>query len=136
MGYDGRFTGLITIDPPIPATDLDPDTLLPPDGWSPNGLDDVQLVVVELAPPANTNGGVLFQRGAVAVKAAMSFFSGYHLVEHVQGVVDRWGAGRTFTGCIKCVGPEGDLWAVRVEDGKAERVEPRIVWPDDEEPQR
>lgn len=131
MGYDGHFTGRITITPPIPAGCLSAH-LTPVGHWKPFGTSgDIAFIIEDAAPPATEGDAFIVRRHATAVVAAMSHFSGYHLIEHLQLIVDQWGEGRTFTGRIECSGPEGhDLWGVIVRDGRAVRVEPRIVWPD------
>lgn len=130
MAYDTRFTGEIRIEPPIPVEDIPHlDSGGSPGKWV-NWNKDIALKVVE--SPIEQQPGA-FQRFVVALLPTMDRFSGYHIVEHVQEVIDRWGAGRIFTGRLDCAGDEsGDLWRLAVVGGRAVRIEPRIVWPDDE----
>lgn len=59
-------------------------------------------------------------------------FKAYTLIQQVQQVVDAL-PGRTFSGHLDCEGEEAaDLWRVVVRDGKAVKVVPRIVWPDED----
>jgi hypothetical protein len=131
MGYSTRYTGQIDITPPIPVEDVIDSGFASGTGVF-GGLDkDIALKVSEV-PVEGTPGA--YRRLAVAlIPLIEGGYSGYHIVEHVQEVIDRWGEGRTFTGRLDCAGDEsGDLWRLAVVDGRAVRIEPRIVWPDDE----
>lgn len=137
MGYDGRFSGVIAIVPPIPVTAIQTSPLPPVGDFLPFEQSDIALIVDEPVPPeATEDGAAVVRRYATGIKAAMTLFSGYQLRNHVQDVVRIWGTGRTFTGHIECVGPEGELRRIEVHDGRAVEVRPRIVWPDGTEEQR
>lgn len=129
MGYETRVTGAILISPPIPYAVLAGSHFL--------GLPyrrvvdkDCLLRVVEQVPEGGD--GSLVRRVADAiVPAQQGAYSAYNLVDHVQAVIRIFGEGRTFTGRLMCTGEEpGDIWRLEVHDGRAVRVEPRIVWPD------
>jgi hypothetical protein len=127
MAYETSFSGEIRIDPPIPAEALE-GTGFTPDRH--NGM-DVTLRISEI--PVDGVPGA-YRRMAVAVVPAMTRFSGYDIVEHLQRLLSLFGEGRTFTGRFDCAGEEaGDLWRLEVHDGRAVKVEPRIVWPDSSE---
>lgn len=130
MSEDVRHSGEIHIDPPIDWEQIKDSSFLPHRlQTSIDGNDkDVELVVEEQPIP----GG--FTRRATAIRSLdLGGYSGYHVVEHVQELVDAYGDGRTFTGWIECVGREGDQWRIEVRDGQAVRVEPRVIWPGESE---
>lgn len=67
--------------------------------------------------------------GATIVPAWPEPYKAYNLVEHVQKIIDAF-PGHTFTGHFDC-NTEGEyLWRVVIREGKAVKVEPKIVWPD------
>jgi hypothetical protein len=54
------------------------------------------------------------------------------LVEEIQKAVDEF-PGHTFTGYLECEGENNtDIWRVYVKNGKAIRVDPQIIWPEDQ----
>ncbi len=126
MGYYTRFSGEIRIDPPIPFEDAADSAFVLPEG--PGFIKaDVALKVSEI--PVDGQPGA-YRRVCVAIVEA-SQFSKYNAVEEVQQIIDRWGAGRTFTGRFDAKGEEsGDIWRLEIHDGRAVEVRPRIVWPD------
>jgi hypothetical protein len=127
MSYETRYSGEIRIDPPIPVEALE-GTGFTPDR---HNTMDVALKVSEI--PVDGIPGA-FRRMAVAVVPAMSRFSGYDIIAHLQRLLDLFGDGRAFTGRFGCAGEEaGDVWRLEVQDGRAVEVRPRIVWPDGSE---
>ena len=129
MGYYTSVTGEIAIQPPLTWKELKDSPF--------NSLDasatyDVRLRVN--VKTVDTDEGQLIHKTASAVLPREEGpFTTYRLVEHVQAVIDAF-PGHTFTGRLECEGSEaGDLWRIVVRDGRAVRVEPRIVWPDDKE---
>lgn len=130
MGYYTQYSGEITINPPIPWTDINTD-YLPQNAWRSNV--DVQLRIDETT--VNTDEGILILRKAIAIQPVTDEpYKGYDIIDHVQRIVDSYGDGHTFNGFISCQGDEsGDLWRLEVRDGQAVKVRPRIVWPDGSE---
>ena len=127
MGYDIRFAGEIRIDPPIPADEVLAAGFIEP-GRGRFGPKDFAVKVSEV--PVDGVPGA-YRRLVTAIVPVMSTYTAYHLVEHVQEIVDGWGEGRTFTGRLDCCDPNtGDLWRIEIHDGQAVKVKPRIVWPD------
>jgi hypothetical protein len=126
MGYYTNFTGEIAITPPLTNAEI----AQHPEFTS--GDTDVRLRIVE--DTTETAEGTLTRRLADAVIPAQEdSYKGYDLIEHLQAVIDAY-PGHTFTGRLNCEGEEaGDLWRAVIRDGRAVRVEPRIIWPDDEE---
>lgn len=126
MSEDTRVTGEIRIDPPIPWTEVADEQWL---NIHRNYDRDAVLRVVE--EPVDTPEGRLLRRQVDAIVPERQDQSAYHLTEHVQDLVDKYGAGRTFTGFLDCVWARGDdRWRVVVVDGEAKQIRPRIVWPD------
>jgi hypothetical protein len=129
MAYTTRFSGEIRIDPPIPAEEV-AGTGFFHEGHR-TASKDVRLKVVEV--PVDGVPGA-YRREAVAIVGLEGGFSCYDAVPHVQEIVNRWGAGRTFTGRLDAAGEEaGDVWRLLVRDGRAVEVRPQLVWPDDPE---
>jgi hypothetical protein len=128
VSYNIRFTGEISIDPPIPADDVLNAGFIEPGGY---GDRDVAVKVIE-APVEGMPGA--YRRLVVAIVPSISSYTAYAAVDHIQEIVTRWGADRTFTGRLQGAGEEaGDLFRIEVQDGRAVEVRPRIVWPDGSE---
>lgn len=133
MSYQTTVSGEIRIDPPLPIDESLAKSGFPGTVIGAFGSKDVALKVVET--PVEDSPGT-YRREAVAIIPVHG--PGYRMVEHTQEVIDRWGEGRTFTGLLACWGEEaGDLWRLEVQNGRAVKVTPRIIWPDGaEEPRR
>lgn len=133
MGYYTRFTGAISIAPPVSWAKLRDGAFTPflPDDEG-GGDRSIQLVV--RTEEVDTPDGILLRKEAIQVEPSTSeSMKAYHIVEELQELVDAVGPGYTFTGRIDCSGEEaGDLWRLAVVDGNATKIEPRLVWPDEE----
>ncbi len=132
MGYYTTVTGELRIEPPLTWGEIKDNPFLPD---TPAGLAeyDVRLRIDE--ETVDTADGQLTRKTCAAIEPRWDdSFKAYHLVEHVQTLIDAF-PDRTFTGRLECEGEDtGDLWRVIVRDGRAVKIEPRIVWPDDEQP--
>jgi uncharacterized protein DUF6205 len=119
-------TGEIHIQPPLTWSEFKDSPFLDSDDL------DVKLHVEQ--ETADTPDGVLTRKTATAlVPRWEDAYKAYHLIEHVQRAIDAF-PGHTFSGRLKCEGEENtDMWRVVVRDGRAVKVEPRIIWPDDED---
>jgi hypothetical protein len=129
MGYNTEVGGELTITPPLTWNEFKDSTFhVPTDAYADL---DVKLAVTE--ETVDTDEGPLLRKTATAlVPAWCAPFKAYHLLEHVQQAIDAF-PGHTFSGHFGCSGEEaGDLWRVVVRDGRAVKVEPRIVWPDED----
>lgn len=126
MGYITRFTGELTITPPLTWAEIR-DSPFSPDRFEDNRL-DVKVRVEE--SEADTDDGLVIRRPGVAlVPAYDDEMRGYDIVEHVQRFIDTY-PQHTLSGRFDCEGEEtGDLWRLEVHDGRAVKVTPRIVWP-------
>lgn len=129
MGYYTRVTGELQIEPPLNWAEIK-DSEFAPERAKRTDL-DVQLEVVEES--VDTAEGELIRRTAASLVVRWpDSFKAYNLVDHVQWAIDAF-PGHTFTGRLECEGEEnGDLWRVVIRDGRALRIEPRIVWPDED----
>lgn len=129
MGYYTTVTGEISIEPPLTWAEIKASPFAPSDTVRDDF--DVRLRIEETA--VDTDEGQLIRRAASALVASWSdCFKAYYLVEHIQKAIDAF-PGHTFTGRLECEGEENtDIWRVVVRDGRAVKVEPRIVWPDEE----
>jgi hypothetical protein len=130
MGYTTRVDGEFAITPPLTWNEFKDSEFAPHNaksGWEPS------LILRVDEDSVDTDEGPLLRRTATAL--AMRQIDGYRergLVAEVQKAIDSF-PGHTFTGRLDCEGEENtDMWRVVVRDGRAVRVEPRIVWPDED----
>jgi hypothetical protein len=121
MGYYTRFDGEIRIEPPLTWAEIKRGP----------GLQDIRLRTVE--DTQETDEGRITRVTADAVTPLMEdSYKGYSIVEELQSLVDAHGKNHRFVGYISAEGEEaGDLWRLAVKNGKAVKIEPRIVWPDE-----
>jgi hypothetical protein len=126
LSYDTSVDGQFTITPPLTWAEI----RTSPAPTKQDGNFDVSLDVTE--ETVDTDDGQTIRKTAAAlIPGWVGRGTFYHLVEHVQAVIDAH-PGHQFTGYFECDGEDtGDLWRVVIRDGKAIRVEPRIVWPDE-----
>lgn len=130
MGYHTYVTGEFEITPPLTWQEFKDSEFAPhniENTWEP----DLALRVVE--EEADTEDGPLLRRTATALyMREIDEYRERGLVETVQRAIDSF-PGHTFTGRLECEGEENtDLWRVVIRDGRAVRIEPRIVWPDED----
>jgi hypothetical protein len=129
MGYYTRFEGEIIIDPPLAWGEVKDSP------WLSDEHGDVVLLLAEETVTEDTDEGTsVFTRktGAAVVPVTDDSYKGYDIVRHLQQIVDAF-PGHIFTGYISAEGEEaGDLWRLAVKDGRAVKIKPRIVWPEDE----
>ncbi|WP_370665416.1 DUF6205 family protein [Streptomyces sp. IBSBF 2507] len=130
MGYYTSVTGEIRIEPPLTWAEIKDNPALPETAGGRSEY-DVHLRIDE--ETVDTDEGQLTRKTCAALVPAWDdSFKAYHLVEHVQEMIDAF-PGHTFTGRLDCEGEEGgDLWRVVVRDGRAVKVTPSIVWPDED----
>lgn len=132
MGYYTRFGGEIRITPPLPWVEIKTSPFVVTGDYG--SVDrDCKLRIVEES--VDTDEGTLIRRHADAVVCTYDGQTkAYCIVEHLQELLDLHGEGHTFGGYIEAEGEEaGDLWRLMVKNGRAVKVEPRIVWPDEAE---
>lgn len=128
MGYTTHVTGEFAINPPLTwpefkDSEFAPDNII--DSYDPDLILRVEEELVD------TDDGPLLRRTATAlVMREIDEYRAYNLLDQVQAAVDSF-PGHTFTGRLDCEGEENtDLWRVLIRDGRAVKVEPRIVWPE------
>lgn len=131
MSYITRVTGGFTITPPLTWTEIKTSPF-EPIGRRAYGAADIDLALRIDEETVDTDEGQLVRRSASAlVMPHIDEYRARGLVEQVQQCLDIF-PGHTFTGRLECEGEENtDLWRVIVRDGRAVRIEPRIVWPDE-----
>lgn len=124
MGYNTSVTGEIRIEPPLTWREFKD---------SPFADRDMDVKLRIDAETVDTDDGPLMRKTASAIVPAWEdSYKAYKLIEHVQQAIDAF-PGHTFTGRLECEGEENtDIWRVVIRDGRAVRVEPRIVWPDED----
>jgi hypothetical protein len=129
MGYTTHVEGELTISPPLTWNEFKDSPFYALQQY--DAQRDLMLRVDETE--VDTDGGVLTRRTASAlVMAWEDEYRAYNLMDHVQEAVTAF-PGHTWSGRLECEGEENtDMWRVVVRDGRAVRVEPRIVWPDED----
>jgi hypothetical protein len=132
MGYYTSIQGQITISPPLTWREIkgSPFVVLAADLLPAR---DCKLRVVQ--EERDTDEGTLISKYADAIVCSYDDqIKAYTIEAHLQELLDLHGEGHTFSGHLDAEGEEaGDLWRLAVRDGRAVRIEPRIVWPDEAE---
>jgi hypothetical protein len=130
MGYTTHVTGEFAIEPPLTWNEFKDSPFSP---YAPAGDDRLELVLRVNEEVVQTDDGPLMKRTAVALAMVdIDEYRAHGLMDVVQKAVDSF-PGHTFTGRLECEGEENtDIWRVVVRDGRAVKVTPRIVWPDED----
>jgi hypothetical protein len=130
MGYTTHVVGEFAIEPPLTYAEFK-DSKFAPDNIVSSYNPSLALRVSEQV--VEKEDGVFLRRTATAlVMREIDEYRERGLVDEVQNAVDAF-PGHTFTGRLDCEGEENtDMWRVVVRDGRAVKVEPRIVWPDED----
>jgi hypothetical protein len=130
MSYRTHVDGEFAITPPLAWPEFK-DSKFTPENVE--GQWDVSLVLRIVEDSVDTEEGPLLRRTATAlVMREIDEYRERGLVSEVQSAIDSF-PGHTFTGRLDCEGEENtDIWRVVVRDGRAVKVEPRIVWPNEE----
>lgn len=133
MGYNTRVRGEITFHPPIPWGVVKDDEYLK--GWR-DSKKCIQLRVQD--EQVETDEGTLTRRSAVGIVPILDEpYKAYEIEAEVRELVSRYCSanGQTCRGYLEGEGEDsGVLWRIYVRyDAEVVRVEPRIIWPDDNE---
>ncbi len=133
MSYTTHVTGEFAIEPPLTWNEIKNSPFQQPSReglWSADKI-DLGLRVNETS--VDTDDGPLLRRTAAwLVMPYIDEYRARDLVEQVQRCLDLF-PGHTFTGRLDCEGEENtDLWRVIIRVGRAVKVQPRIVWPDED----
>ncbi|MYR60041.1 hypothetical protein GTY54_28690 [Streptomyces sp. SID625] len=132
MGYTTHVRGEFAIEPPLTWTEIkdSPFEAVSTHAYLAHDI-DLSLRVAETS--IDTDEGALLRRtGTALVMREIDEYRERNLVQQVQQCIDLF-PGHTFSGRLECEGEENtDIWRVIVRDGRAVRVEPRIVWPDED----
>lgn len=122
MSYLARFTGEITITPPLTWAEIRQPGRRP--------LQDLKIRQHEEARDGE-KGRWLEITGVAVTAFTGEPFGGYGMLDELQSLIDAFGASHAFAGYIEALGEEGDQWRLTVRDGRAVQVTPRLVWPDE-----
>jgi uncharacterized protein DUF6205 len=130
MGYTTHVTGEFIVTPPLTWAEYKDSRFAPhniSEPWEPS------LILRVDEDTVDTDEGPLLRRTATAlVMREISEYRAHGLVDEVQEAVDAF-PGHGWSGRLDCEGEENtDIWRVAIRDGRAVRVEPRIVWPDED----
>ncbi len=130
MSYRTHVTGEFAIAPPLTWTEFKDSQFAPHNITEPYDPDVILRVAEE---SVDTEDGPLLKRTATAlVMREIDEYNSRNLLAQVQKAIDSF-PGHTFTGRLDCEGEgNADLWRVVVRNGRAVKVEPRIVWPDED----
>lgn len=126
MGYSARFSGEITITPPLTWGEMRAKVETP----QADGLQDLRLRLHEEV--TDTPEGQLKVITGQAVRPDYAQGKGYDMQAELQSLVDAYGSSHQFAGYIEATGDEGDRWRLCVRNGKVVQVYPQVTWPDDE----
>jgi hypothetical protein len=130
MGYTTHVTGEFAITPPLTWNEFKDSPFAPHNAKT--GYDPSLLLHVDESS-VDTDEGPLLRRTATAlVMREIDEYRERGLVDEVQRAIDSF-PGHAFIGRLECEGEENtDIWRVVIRDGRAVKVEPRIVWPDED----
>lgn len=130
MSYTTHVTGEFAIEPPLSWTEFK-DSCFAPHNIKISYVPSLILRVIE--ETVNTDEGPLLRRTATAlVMREIDEYRDRGLVAEVQSAIDAF-PGHTFTGRLDCEGEfNTDMWRLVVREGRAVKVTPRIVWPDED----
>ncbi|MEV5911081.1 DUF6205 family protein [Streptomyces chartreusis] len=129
MGYTTHVTGEFAIEPPLTWPEIKDSPFAPQNVKT---RSEPALILRVDEETADTADGPLLRRTASAlVMRQIDEYRAHGLLDEVQTAVDAF-AGHEWSGRLDCEGEESaDLWRVIVRGGKAVRIDPQIVWPDD-----
>lgn len=130
MSYTTHVTGEFAIEPPLTWNEFKASPFAPHNITEPY---DPDLILIVAEDNVDTDDGPLLRRTATALAMReIDEYNARNLMAQVQKAVDSF-PGHTFTGRLDCEGEENtDLWRVVVRDDRAVKVQPRIVWPDED----
>jgi hypothetical protein len=132
MGYTTCVDGEFAIEPPLTWNEIKASPFEPV-GRGKYGAVGIDLDLRVEEASVDTDEGTLVRRtGTALAMREIDEYRARNLVEQVQSCIDLF-PGHAFTGRLDCEGEENtDMWRVVVRDGRAVKVTPRIVWPDED----
>lgn len=128
MGYVTHADGEIAIVPPLSFAEMEGSPFHPENAE--NAKRDIKFRVE--AELIRTADGVLSKESAVAIVQTWEDEPrNYDIVDHLQELVTRHGEGHEFVGRFDMEGEDsGDIWRLKVVNGRATRFDPIVTWPD------
>ncbi|MFK0142493.1 DUF6205 family protein [Streptomyces murinus] len=128
MSYYTAVSGQILIEPPLRGAALKESPFYDP--WAGGEVRRCICLDIDEEPT-----GPLGTREPVArrvISADVERLDAFDMEGEVQELIDAY-PGHTFTGRLECMGDNhwSDMWGVIVRNGRAERVQPVVVWPGD-----
>ena len=128
MGYITYAHGEIAIEPPLAYPEVHGSPFLPE--VAEHEERDVMFRIETQA--VETADGTLSRIWAMAIVQTWEDEPrNYNIIEHLQELVDRHGQGRDFVGQFDMEGEDaGDIWRLKIVNGKATRIDPVITWPE------
>lgn len=128
MSYTTDIEGSVSINPPLPWSQIKDSPILPANAKAAGYWPDAYLHVIETE--VDTDDGILTRRVADAIVASEYETCGRTLINDVQALIDA-NPDHEFTGMFECEGERrDDLWRLVVRGRRAVKVTARIVWPD------
>ncbi|MBX7464899.1 DUF6205 family protein [Streptomyces sp. NPDC057910] len=134
MGYVTHVCGEFAINPPLTWTEIQLSPFEPiPTSLRRYSAANIDLYLRVEEDSVDTADGTLVRRtGTALVMPHIDEYRARDLVEQVQYCIDLF-PDHAFTGRLDCEGEENsDVWRVIIRDGLAAKIQPRIVWPDED----
>lgn len=138
MSYDATYEGQIFIRPALTYADLK--RAFPQDSW--RKIHNVQslLEVSEhneqyaLAlrieeEQVEQEDGLLIRKSASIIDVMTVGPTDDNAQSYLSKIAEMF-PDHLFNGHIECVGEDGKIWRLAIENGECIRIEPQIVWPD------
>lgn len=132
MGYITHVRGGFLVEPHLTWQEIKASAFEAPglggNDWAAPGV-DLRLSIVEQT--VDTDEGSLVRRTSNGLRMPhIDEYRARGLVEQVQQCIDMF-PGHRWPGRLECEGEDNaDMWRVIVRNGRALRIEPRIVWPE------
>jgi hypothetical protein len=126
MSYNARVDGELEITPPLTWPDLKGN----PFHKEKPGYYDIRIDVEETK--VDTAEGELVKRVGVSLSygGAVTDIRAYSVEKDVAEALRYLPKGTTLRGWLDCLGEDGAVWRITVQDGQVVKVDPELVWPE------
>lgn len=124
MGYYTTFDGRIEIDPPLTWEEIRETP------WADaEGFPELRIEVEEETVTTEV-GEATLKKGVAVVPAQEDPYKGYSILSTLKEILAAF-PDHAFSGEIRAEGEEaGDIWRMRIVNGKAIREDAQVTWPD------